>query len=122
MQLPRRLIQIIYSRLHVGPGEVPLNRHYRWGQYKKGSENRTDGPSKSGTFEKGFHSTLAGYYANLEVPYGSDLATVRRAWKRLVRKYHPDIYSHDSEKRRIANELMQGLNRAYEKLSEHFKK
>lgn len=60
---------------------------------------------------------LAGYYSNLEVPYGSDLETVRRAWKRLVRKYHPDLHSKDPEKRRVANELTQGLNRAYEELA-----
>ncbi|HHL73892.1 MAG TPA: hypothetical protein ENJ29_15385 [Bacteroidetes bacterium] len=59
---------------------------------------------------------LAGYYANLEVPYGSDLATVRAAWKRLVRKYHPDLHSADPEKVKIATEIVKGLNRAYEAL------
>lgn len=59
---------------------------------------------------------LAGYYANLEVPYGSDLETVRKAWRHLVRKYHPDLHSADPEKRRIANELTQGLNHAYKEL------
>lgn len=59
---------------------------------------------------------LAGYYANLEVPYGSDLDTVRQAWKKLLRKYHPDLHSTDPEKRRIATELTQGLNHAYREL------
>ena len=59
---------------------------------------------------------LAELYSNLEVPYGSDLATVRKAWKRLLRKYHPDLHSRDPEKRTIANELAQRLNGAYERL------
>ncbi len=59
---------------------------------------------------------LAGYYANLEVPYGSDLETVRAAWKKLVRKYHPDLHSSDPEKVKIATEIVKGLNQAYEAL------
>lgn len=65
---------------------------------------------------------LADYYANLEVPYGSDLVTVREARKRLLRKYHPDLHSADREKRRIATELTQGLNRAYEQLVKRLEK
>lgn len=62
---------------------------------------------------------LAGYYANLELPYGADLEAVRNAWKRLVRQYHPDLHSADAQKKQVANELVQGLNRAYEELSRH---
>lgn len=60
--------------------------------------------------------TLAGYYANLEVAYGSDLATVEAAWKRLQRSYHPDLCSGDPERERTATELVQGLNHAYAEL------
>ena len=59
---------------------------------------------------------LAELYSNLEVPYGSNLATVRKAWKRLLRKYHPDLHSKDPEKRKIADELALRLNGAYERL------
>jgi len=62
---------------------------------------------------------IAGYYANLEAPYGADLQTVKKSWKRLLQKYHPDLHSRDPEKRRVALELSQGLNRAYEALKEH---
>ncbi len=60
---------------------------------------------------------LAGYYANLEVPYGSDLATVKEAWKRLMRKYHPDLHSSDSARLTTATELVKKLNHAYEELA-----
>lgn len=60
---------------------------------------------------------LAGYYANLEVPYGADLVTVRSAYKRLVKKYHPDLHSAQADKKKTATVLIQGLNKAYEELA-----
>ena len=59
---------------------------------------------------------LAEYYANLEIPYGSDLATVRAAWRRMMKKYHPDLHARDPGKRRIADELTAGLTKAYNEL------
>ncbi len=59
---------------------------------------------------------LAALYANLEVAYGSDLETVRKARNRLLRKYHPDLHSKDPEKRKTAGELTRRLNGAYETL------
>ena len=59
---------------------------------------------------------LAGYYANLELPYGADLGAVKAAWKGLMKKYHPDRHSQDPEKRRVANELCAELTRAYQEL------
>jgi DnaJ-domain-containing protein 1 len=64
---------------------------------------------------------IARYYANLEIPYGADLETVRKAWKILLRKYHPDLHSDDAEKVRVANELVQGLNNAYKELEKRLK-
>ena len=60
---------------------------------------------------------LAGYYANLEIPYGSDLATVRTAWKRMMKTYHPDLHGDDPQKRQVAGELTAELTRAYQALS-----
>ena len=62
---------------------------------------------------------LAKYYANLEVPYGSDLATVKKSWKRLARKYHPDMHHGDPKMQKIANELLQNINSAYDELEKH---
>ena len=65
---------------------------------------------------------LVRYYANLELPYGAGLDTVRRTWRRLVKKYHPDLHSADEDKKRIATEIVQGLNRAYEELGRHLER
>ena len=67
-------------------------------------------------------SVLLRYYANLEVPYGTGLDTVHRTWRRLVKKYHPDLHSVDEQKRRTATELVQGLNRAYEEVARHLER
>lgn len=64
---------------------------------------------------------LARYYANLELPLGADLQQVKEAWKRLVRRYHPDLHSTDPDNQRVATELVQGLNRAYEELRKRLK-
>jgi DnaJ-domain-containing protein 1 len=58
--------------------------------------------------------TIREYYANLEVPYGSDLETVKESYRRLMRKYHPDRHSADPEMEELATELTQELTRAYQ--------
>ena len=63
-------------------------------------------------------AALAKNYANLEVPYGSDLETVHAAWRQLMKKYHPDLHCRDAEKRRIANELTARLTQAYRDIEE----
>lgn len=93
------------------------------------------GPSKEAGGERGragsdpggqqrtipYRPDLAQYYANLEVPYGADLATVRSAWKRMMKKYHPDLHSKDPGKYRTATLLTQRLTEAYQELEKVLK-
>lgn len=65
---------------------------------------------------------LARYYANLEVPYGTDLQAARESWKRLVRKYHPDLHGNDEERLAVATELVKGLNHAMKQLEQRLGK
>ena len=37
-------------------------------------------------------------------------------------KYHPDLFSADEDKQRIATDLVQGLKRAYEELARHLER
>jgi DnaJ-domain-containing protein 1 len=64
---------------------------------------------------------IAQYYAQLEVPYGSDLETVKQSYRRLMRKYHPDLHSGNPEKQKVATELAQALSRAYNELEQILK-
>lgn len=64
--------------------------------------------------KNGGQKTIKEYYANLEVPMGSDLETVKESYRRLMRKYHPDRHSHDPEMEELATDLSQELTRAYQ--------
>jgi hypothetical protein len=52
------------------------------------------------------------YYAVLGLPPGADDATIRLAYRRLARRYHPDIAGDENL------HLMQALNQAYQTLSD----
>lgn len=107
-----RLFDIARSRLHdaaveeAGPRCRPSPADSS-DQRRAAAEN--DGREDGG-------SRLAPYYANLEIPDGSDLATARAAWKRLMKQYHPDLHSGDPQKVRVANELSARLTEAYRAL------
>jgi hypothetical protein len=55
-------------------------------------------------------------YANLEVAFGADIDTVRRSYKRLVLRYHPDRQGGDPEKIRIATEITKKVNESFERI------
>lgn len=67
----------------------------------------TSPPAPSG------EKTIREYYANLEVPYGSDLETVKISYRRLLRKYHPDKHAESPEMEALATDLTQEITRAY---------
>lgn len=92
-------------------------RHYNQNSYQNYQSYGGSSRYASGIDEK-----IAGYYANLEIPYGSDLETVRRAWRKMVAKYHPDKFAGNPEKQQIATEITKGVNRAYEELTKHLSK
>ena len=60
--------------------------------------------------------SLRADYANLEVPFGADGETVRRSYKRLVLRYHPDRHGGDPEKLRVATEITKKVNESFERI------
>ena len=58
-------------------------------------------------------------YAALEVPYGADFATVRKSYRTLMRKYHPDRHTSSPQKKKAATELAQKLTLAYDLIEKH---
>lgn len=64
---------------------------------------------------------LRQYYANLELPPGADWPEVKSAYRRLMRKYHPDRHRDNPEEQRISTELSQKLRVAYEALRTELK-
>lgn len=84
---------------------------------EKGRDGSTGGRRKAGSSSNRSKSsdqkTIRDYYANLEVPYGADMETVKKSYRRLMQKYHPDRYANDPEMEELATELSQELSQAY---------
>jgi DnaJ-domain-containing protein 1 len=55
-------------------------------------------------------------YANLEVPFGADIDTLKRAYKAQIMRYHPDKHAADPEKLRVATEITKKINESYERI------
>lgn len=65
---------------------------------------------------------FAQYYANLEIPVDSNREAVKSAWKRMLKKYHPDLHDADPEKRKVAGELTRRLTESYRILDKELSK
>jgi DnaJ-domain-containing protein 1 len=61
-------------------------------------------------------------YAALEVPPGSDFETVRKAYRTLMRRYHPDLHNDRPENQKAANELTQRLTDSYKLLEKKLRR
>lgn len=62
---------------------------------------------------------LAQYYANLELEPGATREEIKRAYRELMRRFHPDKFLGEPDKHRSATELAQSLTEAYRKINEH---
>jgi DnaJ-domain-containing protein 1 len=58
-------------------------------------------------------------YAQLEVPYGAGFEEVKRSFRRLMRKYHPDLHLGNPQKHKTATQLTMSLTQAYNELELH---
>jgi DnaJ-domain-containing protein 1 len=81
-------------------------------------EPRTPPPRRTAAGDEAIRKA----YAALEVPPGADLETVKRSYRRLMRKYHPDLNAGSTEKQRAATDLSQRLTEAYKTLERHLRR
>ena len=58
-------------------------------------------------------------YAQLEVPYGASFEEVKSSFRRLMRKYHPDLHAGNPQKHKTATQLTMSLTQAYNELEVH---
>jgi DnaJ-domain-containing protein 1 len=89
------------------PAESPSAKRAEPGPRPAGA--RSEPPRRTASGDE----SLRRAYAALEVPPGSDFETVRKAYRRLMRKYHPDLHGGSPEALRAANDLTQRLTEAY---------
>ena len=65
---------------------------------------------------------IRGDYAALELEVGADRAAVKRAYRDLMRRYHPDRHDGDDAKSKLANELTVRIRESYERLDSFLEK
>lgn len=86
-----------------------------------GSRPRAARPS-SGPSPRSPEDEVRRAYAALEVPVGANFETVRKSYRALMRKYHPDHHSESPEKQKTATELTQKLTQAYKLLERRLRR
>jgi DnaJ-domain-containing protein 1 len=83
------------------------------------ADRRTDSRSNQQADPRaGADDRLRRDYANLEVPFGTQLAEVTRAYRKLLKRYHPDKFASDPEKQRLATEITQRINSSFQNIKE----
>jgi DnaJ-domain-containing protein 1 len=81
------------------------------------ADRRTDSRSNQQADPRaGADDRLRRDYANLEVPFGTQLAEVTRAYRKLLKRYHPDKFASDPEKQRLATEITQRINSSFQNI------
>lgn len=63
-------------------------------------------PSEENSLEKK-------YYKILEIEYGANFNSIKKAYKKLLKKYHPDLFQSKPEKLKSAQEVTRQINEAY---------
>ena len=113
-----RLTRIVKSNLNFNNDNnididiEEINRHYD----EVIHDDRNDIPDEirpENTIEKE-------YYAILELPQGSDFSKIKSAYKKLLKKYHPDMFQNNPEKLKKAQQLTRKINEAYSYFEKKF--
>jgi DnaJ-domain-containing protein 1 len=62
---------------------------------------------------------IAKHYKTLDLPYGADFDQVKAAYRKLMRKYHPDLHTQSPQKQKAATELTMQVTQAYNELESY---
>ena len=62
------------------------------------------------------------YYAALELDRSASYDQIKKAYRALMKKYHPDFYQKDMEQQEAAKEVSRQVNEAYFYLKKKFNK
>jgi len=62
---------------------------------------------------------IAEWYRTLDLTVGADLAEIKSAYRKMMRKYHPDLHAGNAQKQKAATELSMRVTAAYNGLTAH---
>ncbi len=87
----------------------------RTGTGSRRKSRRSSGRSRSS------QGGMAVHYKVLDLPNGASRSEVKSAFRKLMRKYHPDMHTQSPKKHKAATELTMKVSAAYNALEEHFR-
>lgn len=82
--------------------------------------HRQDQNNASSTSDSKVSDKERAYYANLEIPPGSGFEDIQKAYRRLLKKYHPDKFDND-DRGQYAKQIVQKLNEAFNYFENKYK-
>jgi DnaJ-domain-containing protein 1 len=85
---------------------------------RAGSAGATGGSARRAP-GRGASEAIAKHYKTLDLPQGASFDDVKRAFRALMRKYHPDMHSGNPQKQKAASELSKQMTEAYNELEKH---
>ncbi|HTE50480.1 MAG TPA: J domain-containing protein [Kofleriaceae bacterium] len=81
------------------------------------------GPNSSGGRRPGGfggrQDKIGKYYNVLDLPYGASFEQVKASYRKLMRKYHPDLHHQTPQKAKAATELTMQVTEAYNELERY---
>lgn len=84
---------------------------------KKYYYNYSYNTNSGNSYYSNVNSNKKNYYSSLGLEEGADVDDIKKAYKKMVKKYHPDFNSHLSENEKKENEnKIREINEAYEQL------
>ncbi|MCC7380195.1 MAG: DnaJ domain-containing protein [Deltaproteobacteria bacterium] len=130
MRLRRRIFNIARAELNAALKRIPVGGAARKLDPKEQArldeelerarrEAEAHRGGRSGGQREDSEERLRRYYANLELPFGAGAAEVRAAYRRLMRRYHPDRHHGNEGATEVATELSQKLRDAHDGLLAH---
>jgi DnaJ-domain-containing protein 1 len=113
-----RFIRIIKSNLLSGEQQAPRPEEtgYTHSQTHSGNSQQT----YTNTNASSTNTQETKYYQALEIRPGASFDEIKAAYKKLVKKYHPDLFHNNPEKRRYAEIVTGQLNEAYAYFEQKF--
>ena len=103
MSLFKRIENIIKSNINHKEDEVQIDINSYEDVYYSDSDKI---PNEENALEKK-------YYKILGLEYGVNFDSIKKAYKKLLKKYHPDLFQSKPEKLKSAQEVTRQINEAY---------
>ena len=111
----KRLIRII--KANIPQQETYANKPPTGNDFKQNTGNTHNGQKqqhRNPTSPPTAKAREAAYYEALEVPASASFAEIKIAYKKMVKKYHPDRFHNDPQKKQYAETVTRQLNEAYQ--------